>query len=507
VRHHPVNFDPALDYHIYAIEWTPEYIAWFIDGIEVYRQTEDFVKTVTRAQKLMFNMWIPQWTNWMGVFTEQILPAYTFYDWASYYSYTQGKGNYGSGNNFTLNWRDEFDSFDPNRWVKATHTWEGNNSDMSPDNISFAGGKMILSLTTMTELGYNDKKPPTIITARSINETKVQVFFSEEIEKTTAETASKYILAGMPPTKKATLLKDNRTVELDVEKLDLTSLPNLILLGGIKDKANPINSSIPLAKAIIPTPQLKFPIKINVGGNEYNGFIADREFKTDTSNFGFMEGTKATFTSDIANTSDDPVYQTEINGLAKYILRIPNGKYRVTLLFAENYYNSTGKRVFDIYLEGNLVIKGLDIVKEVGTKRALEKVIDNVEVNDYLLDIHFAAQIERPLLNGIIIESLTPSDVKVGINVPNEFKLLQNYPNPFNPDTSISYHLSNSGFVSLKIFNSLGSEIATLVNEFQNCGIHNSQFSIFNSELSSGIYFYTLRADNYAQTKKMLLLK
>ena len=53
--------------------------------------------------------------------------------------------------------------------------------------------------------------------------------------------------------------------------------------------------------------------------------------------------------------------------------------------------------------------------------------IDNVEVKDYLLDIHFAAQIERPLLNGIIVESLTPSDVKTGTNVPNEFKLEQNF--------------------------------------------------------------------------------
>ena len=76
---------------------------------------------------------------------------------------------------------------------------------------------------------------------------------------------------------------------------------------------------------------------------------------------------------------------------------------------------------------GDLVIKGLDIIKEVGAKVALEKVIDNVEVKDYLLDIHFAAQIERPLLNGIIVESLTPSDVKTGTNVPNEFKLEQNF--------------------------------------------------------------------------------
>ena len=92
-------------------------------------------------------------------------------------------------------------------------------------------------------------------------------------------------------------------------------------------------------------------------------------------------------------------------------------------------------------------------------------------------------------------------------NLPFNFSLSNNYPNPFNPSTIISYQLPISGHVSLKVYDMLGREVATLVDEFQNAGTHNSQFSILNSQLSSGIYFYTIRAGNFIQTKKMMLLK
>ncbi len=91
--------------------------------------------------------------------------------------------------------------------------------------------------------------------------------------------------------------------------------------------------------------------------------------------------------------------------------------------------------------------------------------------------------------------------------IPTEFNLLQNYPNPFNPSTIISYQLSVTGFVTLKIYDVLGREITTLVNEFQLPGTYNSTFSILHSALSSGVYFYRLQAGDFVQTKKMMLLK
>ncbi|MDP2037610.1 MAG: family 43 glycosylhydrolase, partial [Ignavibacteria bacterium] len=107
--------------------------------------------------------------------------------------------------------------------------------------------------------------------------------------------------------------------------------------------------------------------------------------------------------------------------------------------------------------------------------------------------------------------------------LPN-FRLEQNYPNPFNPETTISYTIpaslnpSKGGtLVSLKIFDLLGREVETLVNEFKQPGVYNSQFSIRNSsprstrvgagQLSSGIYLCRLEANNFSETKKLILLK
>lgn len=87
------------------------------------------------------------------------------------------------------------------------------------------------------------------------------------------------------------------------------------------------------------------------------------------------------------------------------------------------------------------------------------------------------------------------------------FKLEQNYPNPFNPVTNISYSVPEPTFVTLKIYDFLGREISTLVNEYKQPGTYNSQFSIRNSQLSSGVYIYTLKAGNFVQSKKMILLK
>jgi ligand-binding sensor domain-containing protein len=90
-------------------------------------------------------------------------------------------------------------------------------------------------------------------------------------------------------------------------------------------------------------------------------------------------------------------------------------------------------------------------------------------------------------------------------NIPIDFSLSQNFPNPFNPSTTISWQSPVSSHQSLKIFDILGNEVASLVNEFRNAGSYEVDFDA--SALSSGVYFYKLQAGDFLQTKKMILIK
>ncbi|MDD8016927.1 MAG: T9SS type A sorting domain-containing protein [Bacteroidota bacterium] len=90
-------------------------------------------------------------------------------------------------------------------------------------------------------------------------------------------------------------------------------------------------------------------------------------------------------------------------------------------------------------------------------------------------------------------------------NISLSFGLQQNFPNPFNPSTIINYQLPITSYVTLKVYDLLGREVATLVNEMKEAGYHTFQFH--GADLASGIYFYQLRAGDFLQTKKMVLMK
>ncbi len=90
-------------------------------------------------------------------------------------------------------------------------------------------------------------------------------------------------------------------------------------------------------------------------------------------------------------------------------------------------------------------------------------------------------------------------------NLLNSYYLFQNYPNPFNPSTKINYNVGDPGLVQLKVYNILGVEVATLVSEYKNSGNYSADFSASN--LSSGVYLYSLSVNNFIQTRKMILEK
>ncbi|MEN8230875.1 MAG: T9SS type A sorting domain-containing protein, partial [Bacteroidota bacterium] len=134
--------------------------------------------------------------------------------------------------------------------------------------------------------------------------------------------------------------------------------------------------------------------------------------------------------------------------------------------------------------------------------------IDN-ETNAYALSLAFT---EKDIFAGtrIGIWRRPLSEITTGIergkeNVTAAFSLEQNYPNPFNPATTISFSIPRNAYVSLKVFNNLGEEVRTLINEVKPCGVYQIEFDA--SILPGGVYFYRLQSGDLSETKKLILLR
>ncbi|MEP0861689.1 MAG: T9SS type A sorting domain-containing protein [Ignavibacterium sp.] len=97
------------------------------------------------------------------------------------------------------------------------------------------------------------------------------------------------------------------------------------------------------------------------------------------------------------------------------------------------------------------------------------------------------------------------TNVELSENLPDKYFLEQNYPNPFNPSTKISFSIPNSSFVTLKVYDVLGNEVAILINEYRSAGTYEVEFNA--SKLSSGLYTYTLIAGSFSSSRKMMVIK
>jgi hypothetical protein len=158
-------------------------------------------------------------------------------------------------------------------------------------------------------------------------------------------------------------------------------------------------------------------------------------------------------------------------------------------------------------------------------------VSQNTKIEFYFTYLTNNSNVIREPSSGIFYYSVGSLDVNLDTTkiaeLPSSFELYQNYPNPFNPETTISYSIpevmtlqsqhNNSDVtlsqsksdlhVTLKVYDILGREVVTLVNEFQKPGFYKYQFSISNYQLSSGVYFYQLKAGDFVDTKKLMVLK
>ena len=239
LRTHFTTLDTHIDFNEYGFEWTPDYVAWFINGEEVYRQTDEHIADLTHPSKLMMNIWNPVYDDWVGVWDDRVLPRFAYYDWVRYSSYTPGSGNSGTDNNFTFQWQDDFNDFDDSRWEKKhNHTWGGNQSTFIRENIVFEDGYLILCLTSEDNIGYQDQEKPVLLWARARGDS-IMAQFSEELDPESSQNESNFSVSGANVIS-AELMGNLRTVKLKVSDMSLEENHNLIIFG-IEDDNDPPN--------------------------------------------------------------------------------------------------------------------------------------------------------------------------------------------------------------------------------------------------------------------------
>ena len=155
VQKHASVVDSCSGFHTYTYEWTPDYIAWFVDDVEIRRDAgataKAFAENATAGMQIRFNIW-PGDASFGGNFKPEILPVHQYVNWIEYYSYAEGA--------FTLAWREDFSANSlPAGWLTGSWGSPKNLSTHKPGNVNFVDGYAVLSLTADDALGAAGATP------------------------------------------------------------------------------------------------------------------------------------------------------------------------------------------------------------------------------------------------------------------------------------------------------------------------------------------------------------
>lgn len=245
---------------------------------------------------------------------------------------------------------------------------------------------------------------------------------------------------------------------------------------------------------------------------------------------GTEEGTKMikdinpTFSSDPFGFTSykDKIYFKATDGVSGYELWVTDGTEEGTHIVkdikpGEESSKPSQLEVFDdmLYFTADDGTFGIELWRTDGTEEGTELASDiypgpdSSFTNWYELmavgdNLFFVAN-DGIIGHELMAYSNKATAVEKNNNLPNPFNLFQNYPNPFNPNTIISYSIPQETFVSLTVYDALGEEVIKLINQEKTAGNYEVKFD--GSQLSSGIYFYQLKAGDYLETRKLMLLK
>jgi len=152
-------FNPHDEWHTYEFEYTPDYISFSIDGNEVRHLAGDAVEAVKyldKEQTLRMNFWTPTFDSWGAGFKAEDMPWYVLYDYVEVFTYNEHL------NEFEFHWRDDFNSFDGDRWHKASGGFEENSSVFDPNQVYTSHGNLIIKMEPVDGVKTPDSHPATL---------------------------------------------------------------------------------------------------------------------------------------------------------------------------------------------------------------------------------------------------------------------------------------------------------------------------------------------------------
>lgn len=235
----------------------------------------------------------------------------------------------------------------------------------------------------------------------------------------------------------------------------------------------------------------------------FQKYFGDRVMKTVTTREGLLQKeTVVVFASSFSS------------GQAGLVLINKSEEKKTVQLNMENFVK--GQRAYwfqldDINKDGSfskkVKVNGKKAFENAGGPEDYENILPySFELGeDFLVDLYPYTAIYM-LVDGETVVGVNDKDIN---NLPEQFSLEQNYPNPFNPSTKIKVSVPESGLYTLKVYNVLGQEVATLLNDNISAGTHTFTFnsSLISGNITSGIYFYRFSGNNFTETKKMTLMK
>jgi hypothetical protein len=189
-----------------------------------------------------------------------------------------------------------------------------------------------------------------------------------------------------------------------------------------------------------------------------------------------------------------------------------NGVYTIPFGTANNTIeltvaNTSAQSATGVKVEGVNIPAWIHLTPEMQTIQTVDEKADKEVTFTFAVDKTAPVKKEQTLTFNITTSTgeRWTKQIKIMVAAPDRFELFQNYPNPFNPTTKIEYQLPTDGLVNLKVYNLLGEEVATIVNEQQEAGYKSIVWNA--GSVSSGVYIYRLQCGHYSAPKKMVVVK